>query len=206
MLKFLTDIGYFLVRFERNYPRIFWFCTVLVALLFNFSQSQIVDEAGFQRSQPSIVIEKNIASVLAVNSGGGNLNEPDSFVFFSPKVPESNSDNVPKPRGNNYSPKPKYPWGIDPSYNPGGSSNALYDNQIPEKDDWVSDPSVWDKAQENDSSISEEEEENIKQPVKIEVDFPYEYDSNGNPTLLVPTLAKARTKREYNKIDLDQTA
>ena len=70
MLKFLKDIGYFLVGFERDYPRICWFCTVLVALLFNFSQSQIVDKVGFQRTQPSTVIEKNMASVLAINSGG----------------------------------------------------------------------------------------------------------------------------------------
>ena len=81
MLKFLKDIGYFLVRFERDYPRIFWFCTVWVALLFNFSQSQIVDEVGFQRTQPSTVIEKNMASVLAINSGGeGSKPKSGSFV------------------------------------------------------------------------------------------------------------------------------
>jgi len=208
MLKFLKDIGYFLERFERNSPRIFWFCTLLAAFLFNFSQSQIVNEVGFQRIQPSTVIEKNTASVLAINSGGGNLNEPNNFVPLSTEVPPSNPDNLANTgpnRGNNYYPKPKYPWGVDPSYNPGGSSSALYENQIPENDEWVSNPYVWDKAQENDSSISEEEE-NIKQPGKLEVDFPYEYDSNGDPTLLVPNPAKARTKREYNRVEFDQTA
>lgn len=42
----------------------------MLALLFNFSQSQIVDEVRFQRTQPLTVIEKNTASILAINSGG----------------------------------------------------------------------------------------------------------------------------------------
>ena len=70
MLKFLKFIVYFLECSERNYPRIFWFCSLLLALLFNFSQSQIVDEVRFQRTQPLTVIEKNTAAILAINSGG----------------------------------------------------------------------------------------------------------------------------------------
>ena len=81
MLKFLKFIGYFLERSERNYPRIFWFCSLLIALLFNFSQSQIVDEVRFQRTQPLIVIEKKTASILAINSGGeGSKRKFGSFV------------------------------------------------------------------------------------------------------------------------------
>jgi len=82
MFKFLKDIGYFLERFERNSARIFWLCTLLAAFLFNFSQSQIVNEVGFQRIQPSTVIEKNTASVLAINWGGeGSKRKFGSFVL-----------------------------------------------------------------------------------------------------------------------------
>ena len=68
-------IGYFLESSERSYPRIFWFCTLLGALLFNesvqtFSQSQ--------RTQTLTLIERNTASVLAINSGGG---QSGSFVL-----------------------------------------------------------------------------------------------------------------------------
>jgi hypothetical protein len=195
MLKFLKFIGYSLERSERNYPRIFWFCSLLIALLFNLRQSQIVDEVQFQRTQALTI------------SGGGNQNEPNYFVPPKPEVPPNNPNNSANTRFNNYYPKSRYPWGIDPSYNHGGGGGGeLPDNQIPENDKWVSDQSVWDKAQHNDSSTSEEEE-NIKQSgkLKVHVDFKYEYDSNGNPTLLVPNLGKARTKRNYHRVEFDQT-
>jgi hypothetical protein len=74
-MDILKLIGYFLERSERSYPRIFWFCTLLGALLFNesvqtFSQSQ--------RTQTLTLIERNTASVLAINSGGG---QSGSFVL-----------------------------------------------------------------------------------------------------------------------------
>jgi len=140
------------------------------------------------------------------------MNQTTLYLLSKPEVPPNNPDNSANTRSNNYYPKSRYPWGIDPSYNPaynpdGGSSSSLPDNQIPENDEWVSDQYVWDKEQENDSSTSEEEE-NIKQPGKLEVnvDFQYEYDSNGNPTLLVPNPGKARTKRNYHRVEFDQTA
>jgi len=81
MLKFLKLISYFLEHSERNYPRIFWFCSLLIALLFNFSQFQIVDEVRFERTQPLTVIEKKTASILAINSGGeGSKWKFGSFV------------------------------------------------------------------------------------------------------------------------------
>jgi hypothetical protein len=107
-----------------------------------------VDEVRFQRTQPLTIIEKNTASVLAINLGVGNQNEPNYFVPFNSEVPPNNPDNSANTRYKNYYPKPKYPWGIDPSYNPGGgNSSALPANQIPENDKWVSDQYVWDKAQ-----------------------------------------------------------
>jgi len=42
--------------------------------------------------------------------------------------------------------------------------------------------------------------------LKADVDFPYEYDSNGNPTLLVPNSGRARRKRAYNRVEYEQTA
>ena len=42
--------------------------------------------------------------------------------------------------------------------------------------------------------------------MEADIDFQYEYDSNGNPTLLVPNPGKARTKRNYPRVEFDQTA
>jgi len=151
MLKFLE-------RFERIYPRTFWLCALLGALLFNqsvktFNQSQITQTSA------SAIIEKNTALVLAINSGGGEDREPNYFVPPNRDVPPSNSDR--SSYTGSYYPKPRYPFGIDPSYNPGGSGgsggSALPANQIPENGEWVNDPYVWDKAQDNDCSTSEEE-------------------------------------------------
>jgi len=147
------------------------------------------------------VIEKNTASVLAINSGGGKQNEPNYFVLPKLEAPPNNPDNFANTESQNYNPKPKYPWQINPSYNfGGGSDSALSANEIPEND-------KCDKAQKNDSSTSEEEEQ-IKQPGKLEanIDFQHEYDSNGNPTLLFPNPGKARTKRNYNRVEFEQTA
>ena len=112
-----------------------------------------------------------------------------------------NSDSGPKYYDNNY--KPKYPWGIDPYYNPNGAGSALYDNKIPEKGEWISDPYIWDKVEENDSK---EKEITPSGKLQVDVDFRCEYDSNGNPTLLVPNAAKARTKQDYIRVEYDQTA
>lgn len=87
MLKFFKFIGYFLERSERSYLRIFWFCSLLLALVFNesvktFNQSQIVDEVRFQRPQTLKVIEKNTESILAINSGNeGSKRKSGSFVL-----------------------------------------------------------------------------------------------------------------------------
>jgi hypothetical protein len=42
--------------------------------------------------------------------------------------------------------------------------------------------------------------------LEINIDFQYEYDSNGNPTSSVPNPSKARTKRNYHRVEFDQTA
>lgn len=71
----------------------------------------------------------------------------------------------------------------------------------------VTDLYVWDKVHDKYSSTLEEEEK-IKSVDnwKDDVDFQYEFDSNGDPTLLVPNLGKARTKRNYNRVEFEQIA
>ena len=41
---------------------------------------------------------------------------------------------------------------------------------------------------------------------QIDIDFAYQYDSNGNPTLLIPNTGRLRKKRTYTKVEFDQTA
>lgn len=202
-----------LEKWERYEPSSFWLCSIVLYFSFSVGFSVKFPESP---SKSEIVIEKNTASVLLINSGGGQ-EERNYFVPPTTQVPPNNPDNSgPDNSGNtgshNYDPKPRYPWGIDPSYNPGGSSgsgsgSALPANQIPENDEWVTDPYVWDKVQDKDSSTSEEEEK-IKSVDnwKDDVDFQYEFDSNGDPTLLVPNPGKARTKRNYNRVEFEQTA
>ena len=204
MFKNLWSFLKSLEQWERYEPSSFWLCSICLYFSFSAGFGVLFPESP---SQSQIVIEKNTASVLAINSGGGQK-ESNYFVPPTTQVPPNNPDNSANTGSHNYDPKPKYPWGIDPSYNPGGGSgSALPANQIPENDEWVTDPYVWDKAQDKDSSTSEEEEK-IKQGGKLEadIDFQYEYDSNGNPTLLVPNPGKARTKRNYNRVEFEQTA
>ena len=138
-----------------------------------------------------------------INSGGGE--QKDSFIpplsNNKPSQPK-NTDNS-GPKYSNYNFKPKYPWRIDPYFNPDGAGSALSANEIPEKGEWISDPYMWDRVEENDS---EEKEITAPGKLQVDVDFRYEYDSNGNPTLLVPNAAKDRTNRDYIRVEFDQTA
>lgn len=111
MLYFLTFLLCFLERSERNYPRIFWGVIILLAITFSG-----FDEVQFQTTQTPTRIEKNTASVLVINSGGGKSSDPNSFVPPKPEVPPNNPDNSAMSQDCNPNPKPRYPWGIDPSY------------------------------------------------------------------------------------------
>lgn len=42
--------------------------------------------------------------------------------------------------------------------------------------------------------------------MKSDIDFQYQYDSNGNPTLLIPNTGRLRKKRTHTKVEFDQTA
>jgi hypothetical protein len=115
-----------------------------------------------------------------------------------------------------YHPKPRLPWGIGSSPNGSGSSSggsssdsrsALSANAIPEESEWLSDSKTWNEAQEETCPTTEEDAK-IQSPGKlsVDIDFPYTYDANGNPTLLVPNMGRASKKRAYTKVDYDQTA
>jgi len=213
MIKIFRVIGYFLERYERDNPRIFWFVTILLALRFSsFDDRSLI---RFQTTQTPAVIEKNVKNVLAINSGGDERTSSHNFVPNDPISRRSASD-----RGNDrlhdYNPKPRFPWGIDPSFSGSGSGGgsaggSLDDNNIPPKSEWETYPNFWDnyqnEAQEETCSTSEEDKK-IQPPGKLQVDldFPYRYDDNGNPTLLVPKIGRARKKRPYTKVDFDQTA
>lgn len=79
----------------------------------------------------------------------------------------------------------------------GSAGGSFDDNKIPPKPEW-------DNYQ-NEAQTSEEEKE-IQPPGKLQVDidFPYIYDANGNPILLVPNIGRARNKRDYTKVDFNQ--
>jgi len=42
--------------------------------------------------------------------------------------------------------------------------------------------------------------------LQVDIDFRYKYDANRNPTLLVHKIGRAGNKRDYTKVDFDQTA
>ena len=87
-----------------------------------------------------------------------------------------------------------------------GSDNVEEKHRIPDESEWISDQPIWDSAQESDSSVSEQEENKAPSKLEVDIDFPYQYDSNGNPTLLIPNTGRLRKKRTYTKVEYDQTA
>jgi hypothetical protein len=153
----ISVIGKFLEKWERENSQRFWSVIMLLAIPFSS-----FDEIQFQTTQTPIRIDKNIASVLAISGGEKQL---DSFVSPSkPGAPPSSFYNSKNPRSRYYDiPKPKYPWGIDPSYNPGGGSGSgggdpLFGNKVPGSDEWDDDKTNWEKMQEDTCSTSESEE------------------------------------------------
>jgi hypothetical protein len=168
---------------------------------------------GFQPTQTLEVIEKNVKNVLAINSGGSGV-PPHNFVTNDPgRSSDSMAGRDTSGRGNhrfhNYNHKPRFPWGIDSSPGGGSGSSAgscLDDNKIPPKSEWETDPTYWDNSQnEVEEQTTLEEDKDIQPPgrLQVDLDFPYKYDDNGNPTLLVPNMGRACKKRVYTKVDYD---
>ena len=230
MLKFIIIIvvvilGPWLEILERKNLYIFNCVSLLLAITF-----VSFDHVGV--SSTPTVIEKNLSSVLVINPGGGGSEDKDSFTtpfsgegknrftppfsgegkdsFIPPSSGRSNTDQPKKtdnsgPKSQNQNYEPKYRWGIDPNYSPSGagSGSALSANEIPKQDEWINDPYIWNKVEENDS---EEKKSEVPGKLKVDVDFPHVYDSNGDPTLLVPNQSQTRRRRPYTSIKFDHTA
>jgi len=88
--------------------------------------------------------------------------------------------------------KPKFPWGVDPSYGSGSNRKNVRSQEIPATRDWVSDPSAWEDA-ERDHTFG------------VPIDFPYRYDADGNPILLVPNIEHGFQKQKYFRVEFEQT-
>lgn len=96
---------------------------------------------------------------------------------------------------------PKLPLGGDPSLN-SVSLEALKNNEVPHKKDWnVNEWSDEDNNQYNDFEKSIESEE-----LPVQVNFEYEKDSNGHPSLLIPNIDSNHNRRPFNQIKYDQAA
>jgi len=153
--------------------------------------------------------------VLSISPGGQS--DKNSYSYVPPNLPPVSRGDTKNSGSQTYDPKPKYPWGADPSYrSPAGgggsgsssSSNSKLDaNKFSNSDEWVDDGYVWDKGQEKDGE-EEYGEENNEAPGKLQadIDFEYKYDSNGNPTLLIPNVGRFRQRRPFTRVEYDQTA
>ena len=224
MIKFIILIivlvfAYPLENLERENLFIFWCVSSVLALSFTFGS---FDRVPFQEN--STFIDKNISSVLAIKPGGKDSRDQPSFVPTRPSssTPGRKAESPPRntnKSGSNANTKPQYHdapdpkrspnlWGVSQSNNPNGGDNPsdlLSSNEVPKEDNWINDPSLWDKSQENDLAGDNEE---TQKPGKLQadIDFPYQYDENGNPTLLIPNAGRTKKKRLYNKIEFDQTS
>lgn len=107
-----------------------------------------------------------------------------------------------------YDPTPKYPWGADPNFNGYGGGSGSMNRASPNSNEWLVDVDEWDSEQE----ALMEDEDTSQHKLGTPVDFEYQYDANGNPTLLVPNYGyRLKNNLEdkikpYTRIEFDQTA
>jgi hypothetical protein len=94
MLKIFKTIGYFLERFERNFPRIFWPC---IAVLGFFLLHEV--EPGSASSRFPLVIEQ------VHGRGGGGNSESNSNAAFRATPPVSGSSEKELSKSQNLKPK-----------------------------------------------------------------------------------------------------
>lgn len=76
---------------------------------------------------------------------------------------------------------------------------------MPKESDWMTDTSFWDDTAGDTCELEDELE--VSLPVKV--DYDYQLDENGNPTLFVPNLdstKKTMKGRDFNRVEFDQTA
>src|SRR6056300_107 len=135
---------------------------------------------------------------LAVSGGDGFTNPYSSDRGPTPKGASDRGED----RFQDYHPSPKLPSGGGPSRN-SASLEALKNNEVPDKKDWNVNEWSEDNGQCNDFEKYIESEE-----LPVPVNFEYEKDSNGNPSLLIPNMDSTHnTKgRAFNRIEYDQAA
>jgi len=196
----------FLEGWERDNSKVFWGLSALLVLTVS-----LFDEGQFQKIQNSG--ENNVSSVLAITSGGDGSKGPRFFVPLHTPTGKSSIDRYTDSEPKND--RPKLPWGADLSYRAplggggggsSGSNNVEEKHRIPDEPEWINNQAIWDVVQENDSSVSKQEENKAPSKLGVDIDFPYQYDSNGNPNLLIPTTGRLRKKRTYTTVEYDQTA
>ena len=196
----LKELAYFLEYSERTNPN-FWFFTCLFAIILNFSSPN--PEYSIQSPTTKPCIEKTVAGQTALRICGG-----DGFVPGGPTSYGHGSNEGPANRGadrcENLDPKPRA--GTGASGNSGSSSSSMQANKLPDESEWNLDSKSWVDDAGDSCGDFEESESSDKLPVPV--NFEYEKDSNGNPTLLVPNIDSTRTVkgRSFNRVEYDQTA
>jgi hypothetical protein len=185
-------MGNFLERFEREVPNLFWAVIFLLAIEFTlFNQDSLIHNIS-PSSTEQIVFTTRGGSDSKSNSA--QVPNRPGFIGKSDKTSQGTSSGT-NPGNNKGYPAPHFPWGVDPKYDRSRSNDPLARNKLPATRDWISDPSAW----END------EREN---PLKVPVDFPYQLNDMGDPTLFIPNLGSTQFQGIWKpiRVEFDQTA
>lgn len=215
MLKFLLIVSLIfcllfqvkiLEKWERQNETLFWGTVIFVYATFT-----ILDVKGNQISASPIETSSQILAAETITRGGSD--ERNNFV--PPNVPPTNTGPSDSQNAktydeteNNRGPKRiQFFRGLPSSAgsnNNGqtGDDGTIDKNQVPNDCDWILDSETWDGSQE------EAEEEVVTPPGKLEsdVDFPYTYDDDGHPDLLVPNTGLARENNKSTTVAFEQTA
>lgn len=136
---------------------------------------------------------------LVVSGGDGFINPYSSERGSTPQGAYDRGED----RFQDYDHSPQLPSGGGP-YRDSTSLEVLKNNEVPDKKDWnVNEWSDEDNGQCNDSEKPIKSEE-----LPVPVNFEYEKDSNGNPSLLIPNIDSTRKMKgkAFNRIEYDQTA
>ena len=156
------------------------------------------------------MIEQKLSSSSFIVIGGAGNAPTNGFISNEPVKGAGDRG----PDRNVPIPGPRIPYVGGSSF--GSSSGGGFvpgGNGTPEKEKWISDSNVWDhiSSEQGDSKQDEDESEqsclDLQQSGKlnIDVDFFYTYDKSGNIVLWVPNNSRIRPKRQFFKVEFDQT-
>jgi len=181
--------GNFFEELERERPKLFWGLTIGLATVF----TQLDDNS--LTHNPSLPYTEQILVRGGSDSGQSN----PSFIGGRPgrgtgKTDQGTSTGSTSGNGGGY-PGPRIPWVSTPGFHGSGSCNRLDTHQRPAARDWVSDPSAW-------------EDDERDHPLGVPVDFPYQLNKEGDPTLFVPNLGNTvfQGVGKSIRVEFDQTA